>query len=161
MNKINIVISIFLVIITALLCNYFTYESVNSEWYEKIKPDLNPPKIIFHIAWSIIYLLLMYTIYLVLELKNSNNKNILILFILLNLILNILWCYVFFKLNDTVNSRIIILLILLSILVISVIGYYENKLIPISLVLYFLWVSFATLLNFKTKRVSITHSYHI
>ena len=78
--------------------------------------------------------------------KGGLPRNIVILLIL-NGILNILWCLLFFTLNQTFGGlvSIILLLIMAYILVINISKY--NKFYGYFTALYPIWVSIATTLN--------------
>jgi benzodiazapine receptor len=151
MNKRTLVLSILPVLITYILSSYFTYFSVKSEWYEKVKPSFTPPSYIFPIVWTFIYFSLVYIFYNTINME-SKVRILLISILLVNLLLNIIWCYVFFYLQDVYNSRFVISLILLNIIIlIYLLRKTDNKIILLQLSIYLSWIIFATILNFKTS----------
>lgn len=114
------------------------------------KPNFTPPAIIFPIAWTILYILMGISSYLIC--CNKTDKK----FIssacktyILQLIANILWTPIFFRFNMYFIAFIWI--ILLIILVISmIIKFYKIK--PLAAYLqipYLLWLIFASILNFS------------
>lgn len=54
----NTIISSIAIISTAFIGSQFTKSHVDTQWYECIKPNITPPKYIFPIVWTILYILL-------------------------------------------------------------------------------------------------------
>lgn len=128
------------VIITSVLGSYYTQQSVNSEWYNKIKSSLTPPSFVFPIVWTILYII----IGIILAQAILNKNNILVILFLINLLLNILWCYIFFSKRNIKLAFIVILLILITAIILYLIS--KNNI----LILYILWLIFASILNYQS-----------
>lgn len=110
-----------------------------------IKPPLSPPKLLFPIMWSIIYLLLGISYYL--YKKNSiDNKKINYIYYI-QLIVNYLWSFIFFvwKLRFVAIIWIIILLIL--VINLYRLYYSKYKISAYLLIPYIIWTMFATYLT--------------
>lgn len=137
------ILSVILVIKVAGLGSLFV--NLGTNWFNSlIKPSQWIPNFVIPIVWTVIYLLAC--IYLVILIKNDkfDKKNI-ILFIV-NGILNVLWCLIFFTLKQTFLGLIIIVINL----VLGFILYsYQNKdnILAKLLLIYPLWLSVATCLN--------------
>jgi len=138
----NTIISILSIVLTSYLGSKFTKSNVNNDWYDCIKPSITPPKYIFPIVWTILYILLIFVFKNILD---SENKFLILLFGL-NLFLNVLWTYFYFGKRDVKNAFIIILLILIS----SIVIFYKNDKNKNIYAPYILWISFATYLNYKS-----------
>jgi tryptophan-rich sensory protein len=136
----NTIISIISILSTMYLGSRYTKTNVNNNWYNCIKPNITPPKYIFPIIWTILYILLIKVFKDILDMKD---RLIIILFVI-NLILNVLWTYLYFAQKDVKNAFIIILLILTT----SIIILYMNKNNRIIYLPYVLWIGFATYLNY-------------
>ncbi len=110
-----------------------------------IKPPLSPPKLLFPIMQSIIYLLLGISCYL--YKKNSTNNKVIDYIYYLQLIVNYLWSFIFFVWK--LRFIAVIWIILLLILVISLYKLYYNKykISAYLLILYIIWTMFATYLT--------------
>jgi tryptophan-rich sensory protein len=150
---------------------FFTAPAINT-WYARLlKPSFNPPDWIFAPVWTILFLLMGISLYLVWE-KNwavgaSEDKEerkawnpistklwrgewreenaICIFFIQLGL--NILWTVIFFGLKSFDIAFIEILMLWFAILY-TIINFYRiSKLAGYLLMPYILWVSFASVLN--------------
>lgn len=110
-----------------------------------IKPPLSPPKLLFPIMWSIIYLLLGISYYL--YKKNSTNNKVIDYIYYLQLIVNYLWSFIFFvwKLRFVAIIWIIILLIL--VIDLYRLYYSKYKISAYLLIPYIIWTMFATYLT--------------
>ena len=61
--------------LTEYICSVFTQSGIR-EWYNAVeKPFLTPPNIVFPIAWSILYVLIMISTFMVLRDADSFNRN--------------------------------------------------------------------------------------
>lgn len=111
--------------------------------YETLtKPPLAPPKILFPIAWSIIYLLMGIAYYL--YKKKTDDKNYIYY---IQLLVNLLWSIIFFILKWRFIS--ILWIVLLDILVILTMKKFKeyNKVSVYLFIPYLLWILFATYLT--------------
>ncbi len=134
----SIIISASSILLTSYISSKFTKKNVNTNWYECIRPNITPPKYVFPIVWTILYVLLFFVFK---DILDSKNKLLIVLFSI-NLLQNILWTYYYFNQKDVNKSFILILLMLLS----SIVILYKtkNKLYTP----YVLWISFASYLNY-------------
>lgn len=108
------------------------------------KPILSPPGWIFPVMWSILYILMGISLYMVLK-ENNNTKSKRIF--LTQLIVNYIWPILFFKLKLYILSAF--WLVLLIYLVINMItNFYSIKKLAGNLQIpYFIWLLFALYLN--------------
>ncbi|MEK7573151.1 MAG: TspO/MBR family protein [Patescibacteria group bacterium] len=124
----------------------FTTPAINT-WYVTLnKPSFNPPNYIFAPVWTILYILMGLSFYLILVSK-EREKQTAVMFFVLQLILNVLWSLVFFGLHSPLGALITIVLLWISILM-TIINFYKiSKPASYLLIPYILWVSFASVLN--------------
>lgn len=142
-TKSNIII-IFSILIVAILGSIFVQIGMN--WYETLyTPKQWVPSIVIPIVWSVIYILCA-VVLLVWNNRGSIPKSVTILFII-NGILNILWCLVFFTFRLTLvgNITILINLIFAVILVLEIFKF--KNIFGVILSIYPVWVLIATTLN--------------
>lgn len=117
-------------------------------WYANLnKPFFSPPNWLFGPVWSVLYLLMGISMYLVWQ-EGWNKKIIVALqFFVAQLLLNFLWSYLFFgkhlPLQAFVNVIVLWTVILLTILKFKNI----SRLAAVLLVPYLAWVTFASILN--------------
>lgn len=130
-----------------ILSSFFTISSIPT-WYVTLnKPVFNPPNWIFGPVWTLLYLLMGVSIFLVLEKASKNKKTNLLIIFLVQLALNFLWTFIFFGLHNTFLAFFEIVLLWISILVLILKFRSYSKSASIILIPYLLWVSFAALLN--------------
>jgi len=114
------------------------------DYTELVKPPLAPPKILFPIMWSIIYLLMGISYYL--YRKDYNDDGTIKLYYA-QLIVNLLWSIIFFVFKWRLIS--VFWIVLLDVLVILLIKrFFETKKVSAYLnILYLAWILFATYLT--------------
>lgn len=115
-------------------------------WYNKLrKPTQWLPTPVIPIVWTVVYSLsLAYMIHLVR--KEKGNKTVVALLVL-NGLLNVLWCLTFFALHSLLIGQIIIIMNLFaSVLLIKQISK-TSEFYGYLLMIYPLWLSIATSLN--------------
>lgn len=142
-NTIKNLFYLFLPIILGTLVGFII--SNYMDYNELIKPVLAPPKILFPIAWTIIYLLMGLSYYIFKKNAYDTKKEDFIYYI--QLIVNLLWSIIFFVLKNRLLA--VIWIILLDILVIYMIYLFYKK-VKISAYLnipYLIWILFATYLT--------------
>ncbi|MFC1728524.1 TspO/MBR family protein [Nanoarchaeota archaeon] len=146
MKKIwKLIISIILPFLASAIGSLFTASSVSTWYVELNKPVFNPPSWVFGPVWTILYLLMGISLYLVWT--NRYNKPAFIIFGV-QLFLNMLWSILFFGLQNPLFAFIEIILLWIAILTTIIYFYKINKVSAYLLVPYILWVSFAAILNF-------------
>lgn len=126
-------------IVSLIIKDYIDYSTL-------LKPPLAPPKVLFPIAWTIIYLLLGISFYL--YKKNTQRKDWFIDFTYYtNLVINALWSIIFFVLKWRLVAVIWIIILLLNL--ISLISLFLKKNPPSAYLntIYLLWTIFATYLT--------------
>lgn len=139
---------IFICELTGILGTIFTINSIPA-WYSQLdKPFFAPPNWIFGPVWTILYLLMGISIYLIIRdgWKKKKIKNA-AMFFAIQLALNFIWTPIFFGLRSPLLGLIIIATMWVFI-VITILKFYRiSKPAAYLLIPYLLWVSFATLLN--------------
>lgn len=132
------------------LSGFATQSSVDG-WYTTLnKPAINPPNWVFAPVWTILYVMMGIAAGIVWSkgLHHIWVKTALYHFSF-QLIFNALWSVVFFGFNQPFWSLLVILVLLALILLCMKSFRAVSKTAAYLLVPYFLWVSFATFLNYK------------
>jgi len=139
----NQIVAVLAVVAVAIVGSVFV--NLGMEWFGALRrPSQWLPNFVIPIVWTVIYLLV--AIYLVVELQNERLKKETAWLFVVNGVLNVLWCLVFFTLNLTFLGAIVIILnlafgwILYS-------NLNKNYILPKLLLIYPLWLSIATGLN--------------
>lgn len=145
-------------IITLILCIVITLSigaiggiatsSGMDGWYQTLnKPVFNPPSFLFGPVWTVLYILMGISFYLILMAPKSNlRKNAIVIFIV-QLTLNFAWSFLFFKFHVLGLAFAEIILIWLSIIFMIVVFKKVDRTAAYLQIPYLLWVSFASVLN--------------
>lgn len=177
-NLLKLLISIIICELAGLIGSVYTVSQV-SGWYAYLdKPFLNPPNWIFGPVWTIIFVLMGVSLYLVwskkfvIENKISEPKRVynklsqkffsgpwikanIILIFATQLILNILWSIIFFGMHSS-GAAFFEILMLWCAIIFTIINFYRvSKPAALLLIPYILWVSFAAYLNLSIWIINI------
>ncbi|MEG2028762.1 MAG: TspO/MBR family protein [Bacilli bacterium] len=120
----------------------------NTDLYNNINKAINLPSFIFPVVWSILYLLMGLSVYIISESKDIN-KNDAIKVYFIQLVVTSLWTLFFFGFRFYVLSFIWILL-LICLVIIMILKFYKiNKLAGLLNIPYLFWLIFASYLSFS------------
>lgn len=146
----KLIISIIVCQIVGASGSIFTFPNIPT-WYATLtKPFFAPPNWVFGPVWTLLFLLLGISFYLIWinsEKKLKKQKNTSMILFGVQYFFNVLWSYLFFGLRSPFLGLVGILL-LWALIVLTIINFYKvSKKATYLLVPYLLWVSFATILN--------------
>ena len=151
MNKfLKFVISIGICLLAGGMGTIFTVSSIPT-WYAALnKPVFSPPNYLFAPVWTILYILMGISLYLVWKkgIKTKKSREAIYTFGV-QLFLNAIWSPVFFGYKNIFLALIIIVLMLVFIIKTIVLFAKIDKKAAYLLYPYAAWVSFATILNFS------------
>lgn len=111
-----------------------------------VKPTFTPPGIVFPLAWTILYTLMGISSYMIYESDSDKKMDALIVYGI-QLVLNSMWTFFFFKLRMFLFSSILILIILGLVLVMIYKYYHINKKAAYLQIPYIIWLIFAFILS--------------
>lgn len=150
MNKyLKLFISLVIPLLIGFGGSIFTSASINSGWYDSLqKPVFNPPSVVFGPVWTLLYLLIGFSSFLIWNSSTNENTKTAYFVYSIQLFLNFLWSILFFGLKNPALGLVGILILLVSIIFNIKVFYQLNKTSAYLLVPYLFWVSFATVLNF-------------
>ncbi len=143
-NGFKISVTILSIIAVAVLGSVFV--NLGMDWFNALdKPTQWIPNIVIPIMWTIIYIVLgiVLSVWIV-EFGLSRNV---ITWLIINGVLNILWCLVFFTFNLTLLGNIVIILNLIAGIVLFITMLRDKPLYAIFTAVYPIWLSLATTLN--------------
>ena len=118
------------------------------EWYPLIqKPSWTPPSAAFGPVWTVLYLLMGVSVWLVWRDSLGGKRRRALLIFAIQLALNGIWSFVFFGLRNPGRAALEIVL-LWSAIVATMLAFARISRVAAGLLLpYLLWVSFAVALN--------------
>ena len=133
------------IIIPIIIGNLIGIITKNHVFY--IKASIAPPDIVFAIVWTILCGILGYTYYL---LNNEYNTSLIKKIFILQLIINYIWPIIFFKFGLFFISFLWITLLDIVVLIMLLNLYKINSKVFYLNLPYFIWLLFATILNYMT-----------
>lgn len=133
---------IFLPIILGGIVGFLIKDSI--DYPNLIQPPLAPPKIVFPIFWTILYLL-MGTSYYLYRKEHDNHSEIFAYYT--QLILNLSWTIIFFILKLRLLSIFIILIIIVLVFYLIIKFWAQKRVSAYLLIPYIIWLLFALYLN--------------
>jgi tryptophan-rich sensory protein len=136
-----------LVFLTAGIGFIFSSANSRSLWYDTIKPVITPPSWIFPVVWTILYILIAISLYLAWINSRGRQKLRVGLIFGINLLANMFWSFFFFFLKNPLWGFYDIVLIWLTIIFMFFICWRSSRLSAWLLLPYFIWVSYASLVN--------------
>jgi tryptophan-rich sensory protein len=149
-SSVKFAISLLLCFIAAYTGSLFTPEP-GSAWYysELVRPSWNPPDWLFAPVWSLLFLMMAVSLWLVLK-EGPGNKKVkpAVVAFAVQLLLNMGWSASFFGLQSPLLGLVVIVLLWLAI-VATIVQFRAISAVAAYLLMpYLLWVSFASFLNF-------------
>ena len=144
---IKLVASLLLPLAVGGIAGIFTTEAIPG-WYASLnQPSFNPPNWVFGPVWTMLYIILGFSLFLIWKLPSGKERNQAILVFMIQLLFNFGWSFFFFyfkmiglALIDIVALWIMIIVMLFQFYKLKPVAAYIN--IP-----YLFWVTFATVLN--------------
>ena len=149
-KPLKLILSVVVCLAVGIVGSVFTSPAIPT-WYMSLnKPIFNPPNWIFGPVWSLLYILMGISFYMIWEKrkKNKNAANAIKLFAV-QLVLNAVWSPIFFGAKNLFLSLIVIIFMWFAILKTIRAFAKVNKTASYLLYPYIAWVSFASVLNFS------------
>lgn len=148
MKKINWKRLIMITIITFIVGSFFSWFTMNNmDTFKELEKPINVPGILFPIVWSILYLLMSISCYIITE-SNDKNKDKAIIWYGIQLVINSLWSLIFFGFGAYLLAFIWIVLLAVSVIIMMAKFYNVDKRAAYLNIPYILWILFAAYLNF-------------
>lgn len=128
------------------LSAFFTMNSMDI--YQNInRPKLAPPGYIFPIVWTILYVLMGISSYLI-HRSNHKNKETALIIYYFQLLINFSWPIFFFNYQNFLLALAILFILNILVIILIKVTYSVNHLASYLLIPYLIWILFALYLNF-------------
>lgn len=147
-NILKLAISWLVCYLAGTIGSLFTQPAVES-WYQSlIKPGFSPPDWLFAPVWLVLYALMGIAVYLIWRsgLENKSARTAFVIFFI-HLLINVGWSIVFFGFQNIFWGLMTIMILWGFILFLLLAFRRVSKLAAVLLVPYWLWVTFAGVLN--------------
>ena len=124
-------------------------------WYSTLaKPSWNPPNWIFGPVWSALYFCMAVAAWLVWRQDGFFDATVPLTLFAVQLVLNVLWSYIFFGLEKPALAFGEVILLWTAIAATMIVFWQRSVIAGILFVPYLAWVSFASFLNFTLWRLN-------
>jgi tryptophan-rich sensory protein len=134
---------------------YVSSQFEPGQWYEAIsKPSWTPPGWVFGPVWSLLYLAMSVSAWLVWRKRSHRAVTLPLGFYLAQLIVNGLWSWFFFGRQMIGVALVDLLLLVLLVAVTLVLFFRVDRRAGVLLVPYQLWICFAAALNYQIWRLN-------
>lgn len=144
---ISLLCFIVLCLFVGLFAGLWTKQSVMT-WYPTLnKPSWTPPSWVFAPVWSVLYLLIAISGWIIYQAEHSPRRSAALKFYGAQLALNFAWSFFFFSLQSPFLGLIDIVLLALLIVLTIVNTWPLSSLASLLLVPYLIWVIYAGSLN--------------
>jgi len=146
-NWASLLVCVAIPLVAGTLSGFANVNSINTWYNTLIKPSFNPPNYLFGPVWTILYILMGVSLYIVVQTTKSDLRTTALIIFGLQLALNFSWSFIFFYFQSPAFALIVILALWIAILMMLLYFYKLSPLAAYLQIPYFLWVSFATVLN--------------
>ncbi|MBN2410144.1 tryptophan-rich sensory protein [candidate division KSB1 bacterium] len=126
------------------------------EWYDNLqKPSWTPPNWLFAPVWTILYIMIAISGWLVWRENGFTGALFPFILFLLQLVLNAMWTWLFFGLHKPAAAFLDITLLWFSILLLIIMFRQISKPAGMLLIPYLIWVAYAATLNYCLWKMNV------
>jgi translocator protein len=144
---IKLMVSIGLPLAVGAIAGMYTSAAV-PEWYANLnRPSFNPPGWVFGPVWTVLYILIGISLFLIWKEEPGQARNWAIGVFFVQLALNFAWSFIFFYSKMIGPALLEIIVLWITIVIMLLLFYRIRPLAAYINIPYLLWVSFATALN--------------
>lgn len=131
-----------------LVGGLLTSPAIRSGWYDTLrKPALNPPEWIFGPVWTLLFILMAVSAWLVWERAADRPVRFPLVLFFLQLLLNVTWSGLFFGLRRPDLALVELVVLWALVLTVTILFYRIYRIAGLLIFPYIAWVSFAVVLN--------------
>jgi translocator protein len=146
-NIFTIIICIALPLVAGGISGLATSGNINT-WYAALnKPVFNPPNYLFGPVWTMLYILMGISLYMIWKSPPGDARNYALVIFGIQLLLNFAWSFIFFHFKLLGWALVEIIMVWCGVLAMVIIFQRISKTAAYIQLPYLLWVSFASLLN--------------
>jgi translocator protein len=150
----KLVLSLIITLAVGFVAGFATAESIDT-WYGQLnKPSFNPPNSVFAPVWTLLYILMAVSLFLVWRRPASPERNRAMLLFFIQLALNFAWSFIFFYYHK-IGLALADIILLWIFLFITIFAFRKFSIAASWLLVpYLAWVSFATILNMSIFKLN-------
>ena len=137
------------VLLFGMLSGAVSNSGYGNPWFDAlVKPELMPPGAVFGIAWTILYILLGFSLAIVLHARGARGRGVALALFGVQMLLNYAWSPVFFAMHQTRTALVLIALMLILSVVTAVLFSKIRRTAALLMIPYIAWLAFAGYLNY-------------
>lgn len=138
-----------LTLLLGFLSGKIAQSGPGNAWFDALaKPDIYPPPATFGIVWSILYILMGFSLALICSAHGARGRLACVLAWIVQFALNLAWTPVFFAFHQITAALGVLIALDIAVLLTIVLFARVRPVAALLLVPYLAWVLFATYLNF-------------
>jgi translocator protein len=151
----KLIVALLLPQVAGAIGGFFSAANVPT-WYQTLlKPAFTPPGWVFGPVWGMLYLMMGLAFFFVLiSEQNKDSRRFVAGLFGVHLLLNTLWSILFFGLRNPFLAFIDIIVLWLMITALVFVFWNIKKLAGMLMIPYWLWVSFASVLNYSIWKMN-------
>ena len=146
-SGIKLFYSLLITIGVGVIAGFATASSISTWYTYLLKPGFNPPNWLFGPVWTLLYILMGISLYLVWKQSPSRYRYNAMSLFFIQLFFNFCWSFIFFYFHDIGLALFDIILLWIFILLTIIFFAKHHKTAAALLIPYLAWVSFAIILN--------------
>ena len=148
-NILKLIVSVVISQAAGAIGSLFTIQNIPT-WYAGLnKPSFNPPNYLFGPVWITLYFIMGIAFFLVWKQSETCSIKVPAVLFVIQLLLNSLWSILFFGMKNPALGFMEIIILWIFIVLCILKFYPVSKTAAWLMLPYLLWVSFASVLNFK------------
>ncbi len=154
-KKINLgalIISLVISLGTGFLSSLLT-KGNTAVYQDIIKPGFSPPPQVFPVVWTILYILMGISAYII-YMSDSPQKTSALVIYAIQLAVNFMWSIIFFNMKNYLGAFLWIILLIIWIAAMIVSFYRIDKRAAFLQLPYLLWTIFAAVLSFSIYMIN-------
>ncbi len=149
-SPVRLVVAILLCLVVGNMGTVVTDTGPGSWYSQLVKPSFTPPGVVIGLIWTVLFILMGIALYLVwMEDAHNPLARIAMGIFGAQLLLNLLWTFLFFGLQSPIYGLVDILTLLIAVAVTIVCFYRVRPAAGALLLPYILWLVVATYLNYQ------------
>jgi benzodiazapine receptor len=146
-TALKFLVSILPPLVLGAVAGFITAKAIPT-WYVTLnRPAISPPNWLFGPVWSTLYVLMGFSLFMILRLPDSRERTFALRIYIVQLLLNFLWSFLFFYFKNIGLALIEIIVLWICILKMILVFRKLNQLSAYLNLPYLCWVTFAVVLN--------------
>lgn len=144
---ISLILFVLLTFLIQVIGGFWTRESITTWYPTLVKPSWNPPSFVFGPVWTVLYVMIAISGWLIYQAEESHKRNTALILYGIQLSLNFIWSFLFFSLRSPGLGMIDIILLCFVLGLTIIKAWSVRPLAALLLIPYLMWVMYATTLN--------------